>query len=240
MKIGSQSSRGVIAKLGFRFGERHIESQIVVCRFISGPADDGRFFALNLLPTACAFSAEQAKIIKVRLRGEFQGRKTFLFQDHSSNSASSHAFRHELEPVGIFDKFRQGPRIFLGSYSQEIIAGPEEMFIGQSRLQNAIDSDKRHLQEAGCDAASQQFADLGGQLTETWIGVVVLVGSGIIEIAIGMKRGQFSQDFPQFQINIEGSKVGCFDQRLQSGAETIQAFASASLVQTGYLAWCRC
>src|SRR6476620_5625751 len=105
------------------------------------------------------------------------------------------------------------------------------MFICQSRLENAIGLHERYLQEAGRDASSQQFTDLGRQLTETGRGVVVLIGSGIVEIAIWMKRGQFSKDFPQFQIDIEGSKVRRFNQRLESGSEPVERSQAHHLLE---------
>src|ERR1700722_4212037 len=37
-----------------------------------------------------------------------------------------------------------------------------------------------------------------------------------------MKRGELPEDFPQFQVNIERSKVRRFHQRFQSAAETIK------------------
>ncbi len=51
----------------------------------------------------------------------------------------------------------------------------------------------------------------------------MLIGSGIIKIAVRMKRSQLSEDLPQFQINIEGSEIGRFDKRLQPGTEAIQS-----------------
>src|ERR1700731_2136675 len=96
------------------------------------------------------------------------------------------------------------------------------MFVCQSGLQNPVCLDKRHLQETGSDTSPEQFANLRRQLAEAWVRIVVLVGSGIIEIAVGMKRCQLAQEFSQFQINIEWSKISRFNQRLEPGPETIE------------------
>ena len=56
---------GSHTQLGFRFRQRHIEHQIVIRGFITGPSDHGGFFGLDLLPAAGAFSAKQSKIVKI-------------------------------------------------------------------------------------------------------------------------------------------------------------------------------
>ena len=50
----------------------------------------------------------------------------------------------------------------------------------------------------------------------------MLVWGGIVEITIRMQCREFAQDLPEFQVNIERSKIGCFNKCFEPRSETIQ------------------
>src|SRR5258705_9722351 len=219
--------------LGGAGGHGHIKCEVGIrpVQLAAGPTDRRGFFGLYLLPHARAVAALQPEVMQVGSGGQFQWRMPLLFQLDAPNSSVSQALGHQFEFVTVLDITSEHGWVHLALDAQEIGIGLREMVRFEVCGEQAADVLEGQLEEARRDGTAQKRAYFIGQLAETQELVLVEVRRGFEFITVGMKCGEFGQEFAKFEVNLERDGDGSLDQGWEPGAEAIESSQEDDLLE---------